>query len=219
MIERILGAALTVAILAALVVIWRGCRDNRPLVDKLDPPKVASGETVTIDAGAEPTERDTAAVSGSGGTPPEYRIVYRDRWRELPAPECADGSTPEADTTQIRVVYVPAETRPLAELPGRPVQVTNSRVTFTYREAEGETPGRTVQEVFSVPEATWGAGLSLASLVPLDTTWRGLDLDRAMVGVVARARYRRVSASGAVWATVTGEIRPTVGLSVRLWDW
>ena len=164
--NRLAGAAFVALLLVSLGALWgRSCAAPSPATTvDLDRPAV-------VDAGREPTRRDTADVSGTGGSDPVVRIEYRDRWRTadgrpLPAPSCPDGS-PAVPDTVVRVVTVPAEASPVVALPNRPVSVSPSRVVLTYQDAEGETAGRTVQEVFRVPRerlrlwADVGAGAAL----------------------------------------------------------
>ena len=188
----LLAAAAAVALALALAAgfMLRGCGE-RPLVDELDLADVAeAGRTVELDAGREPTAIDTAAVSGSGGTAPAVRIEYRDRWRDVEAPTCPDGTPPE-EAPDVRTVAVPIEAPPLASLSSRPVSVTPDRVVLTYQRAEGASAGQTVQEVWTVPDRTFGYSLSAAIVASNDSLdWHPAGL-RLSPAVLASVRYRR----------------------------
>lgn len=217
----LLGLSLGAASMWAL----DGC--DRPLVDDVDAAAIAeaSGDrTVEVDAAREPTEADTAAVSGGGGTRPAVRIEYRDRFVEVEAPTCADGSAPEV-ADGVRQVLVPDDTPPLAALPPgpdghpRPVHVTPDRVVLTYREAEGDRAGRTVQDVFVVPERRWGyivsAALSAAPIYSGDSlAWSPSNV-RLSPAIVGGLRYRRVRL-GVAMPLAADVRRSTLTISYRL---
>ena len=213
-----LSAVLLCAVAMALLA-----HDRRPLVERVDVEAAAAaadGRTVEVEVGHGPTEADTAAVSGSGATAPAVRVVYRDRWRTPPAPTCPDGTPPEV-AGDVRQVLAPAEAPPLAALPvgrdGRPgpVQVTPDRVTLTYVEAEGENPGRTVQDVFAVPERTWGYALEGAVALTSDSlAWEPAGI-RVSPAALASVRYRRLRLGVAV-PLATDPRRARLTLSYRL---
>ena len=205
---------------AAAVWFWPS---RPPVVETIDPAAVAEasgGRTIEVEAETGPTERDTAAVSGTGGTAAAVRVVYRDRWRTPPAPTCPDGAAPVVDDG-VRQVLVPADVPPLAVLPPgpdgrpRPVSVTPDRVVLTYREAEGANAGRTVQDVFAVPERRWGYALAGALSLSSDSlAWEpsALRLSPSLVGSV---RYRRLRLGVAV-PLASDPRRAQLTLSYRL---
>lgn len=163
----------------------------------------SNSQTRTVNVLRAPKPRELPQAQS-----PLTRIVYRDRWHApLPA-DCAEAESAARDSS-VRVVAVPRSAPPLVTTPS--VRARPDRVVVTYRAAEDTLPGRTVQDVYAVPEARWGYAVAAEVLVPV---W-GDSASAPVLHALARVRYRAHELSARAGLDALGRPDVRVGVLYR----